>query len=277
MISTLILNANATAGTVSLANATVDMVLDTLEQEYRSLYAENGTSALVSDLINCYRDDPVFKEHFLADPMDAISMVIHVVESAIDTDDAIQPMWTDGLIYSADGVPSYKQSQSNSCGAASALQVIIQQGGGDNVSGTTNTAKEKTLIGKTALNSNGSVLVIEVRDLINKHTNRNEYAYIRCLNLSETDFRRLVLNSLSKDCPIILHANTRYLGYYNSVSLGHYIVGTTFYSATDQFAVNDCNYDDAYTGIRMTTMTEVWNSVHNPNSNGSSRYLIYGT
>lgn len=277
MITMLFPVAKASDTTTALANATVDVALDILEQEYISSESTTASSSIAVSLINCYRDDPVFKAHFQADPADAIAMVVQVIQSSMTKDSAVQPLWTDGTVYSADGVPTYKQSQSNSCGAASALQVIIQQGGGNNVSGSTNTAKEKTLIGKTELNKNGSVLVIEVRDLINNHTNRNKYAYIPCLNLNETDFRRLVLNSLAKDCPIILHANTKYLGYYNSVSLGHYIVGTTFYPATDQFVVNDCNYDSAYTGIRITSMSEVWSSVHNPNANGSSRYLIYGT
>lgn len=182
MITTLSPVAKASDTTATLASITVDTALDVLEQEYTSSEFTIFSSSIAISLINCYRNDPVFNAHFQADPADAIAMVVQVVQSYIAVDSAVQPLWTDGAIYSADGVPTYKQSQSNSCGAASALQVIIQQGGGNNISGSTNTAKEKTLIGKTELSSNGSVYVIEVAKLINDHTTRNQYAYIPCLN-----------------------------------------------------------------------------------------------
>lgn len=263
---------------ISLHNVNAETALNVLEQEYISMY--NGLSSelvLAEGLISCYKGDPMFEEHYKNDPEDAMGMVVRVIDSAVAANAANQPQWTDGTIYSADGVPTYKQSQTNSCGAASALQVIVQQGGGDNIAGSTYTAKEQTLINQTGINTNGSVLVYEVRNLINNHIEGKNYAYIPCANLSATNFRVLVLDSLTEDCPIVLHANTKYIGYYNSNAWGHYIVGTTFFAATEEFVVNDCNYMDQYTGIRTTTMTEIYNSVHNLNSDGSSRYLIYGT
>ncbi len=261
-------------------NIQIENALDDLEEEYTTLYGEGEKADLASSLIDSYRGDPMFLAHYQYDSEDALSMVECVVEGAIRARFSIRPLWTDGSIYGADGVPEYQQKQYNSCGAASALQVIVQQGGADNIAGSTYAEKEQTLINASyGIEEYGSVLVIEVTDFINNYRPDDElkYVYTRGLITDASTFRSLVLTSLTLDCPIILHANTRYLGYYNSHATGHYIVGTHFFAQTEEFVVNDCNDNDQYAGIHSTTMSEIYQSVHMPNSDGSSRYFIYGT
>lgn len=207
-------------------------------------------------------------------------MVECVVEGAIRARFSIRPLWTDGSIYAADGVPEYQQKQYNSCGAASALQVIVQQGGANNIEGSTYAEKEQTLIDESIeMEIHDSVAVYEVRDFINTYRpdDNLKYVYAKGLFTDASTFRSLVLTSLTLDCPIILHAQTQYLGYYNSHASGHYIVGTHFFAQTEEFVVNDCNDNDQYAGIHSTTMSEIYQSVHMPTSNGWSRYFIYGT
>ena len=266
-------NAMATTVQNSTTDSQVTAALNFLEQELKEIYTSSNEMACVENIVGCYRGDAVFAEHFARDPEDALGMVATVVSTALGSLNVVQSRVADGNMYYAEGVPEYRQSRTNSCGAASALQVIVQQGGADGIGGTTYTEKEETLMEEGLLDQNGSVYVYLVRDLINKYISGNTYAYINATNLSYSNFYTLVMTSLTNDCPIILHAMTQYIGYYNSNVWGHYIVGTHLFSLTDQLVVNDCNYQDAYTGVHTISMTEAYNSIHST----SGRYLIYGT
>lgn len=251
--------------------------LDELEQGYAAIYGLGEESSVASEIIGCYRNDPMFDMHYQRNPDDAVNMVITVVNDFfIEALSSPQPQWIDGAVYRADGVPDHQQIQNNSCGAASALQVIVQQGGANNISGSTYADKERTLINQTMLGAGtqSSVLVYEVVNLINNHTSASTYVYLNCTNISPGAFRNLIMSSLEKDCPVILHAMKEYIGYYPSSSGGgHYIVGFSLNTATDRFSVNDCNYIDAYSGVHITTLPAAYQSVHNI----ANRYLIYGT
>lgn len=269
------ITSNATASTIqnSFVNAQVEAALDSLEQDFKIIYTSVEEISYIEELIDCYRENSVYAEHYARDPENALGMVATVVSSALGSLNAVQPLAADGNVYYAEGVPEYRQSRWNSCGAASALQVIVQQGGADAIAGTTYTEKEETLMKEENLEKNGCVIVEDVRDLINDYISGDNYAYIDAGGLSYNTFYTLVMSSLTKDCPIILHAMTQYIGYYNSNELGHYIVGTHLFSLTEQLVVNDCNYADAYTGIHTITMTEAYNSIHSTRG----RFLIYGT
>lgn len=250
-----------------------EQALTTLEESYANDITDLAKLETVKEFINIYKNDPLFSEDFLQSPEDALDMVKDVINGALVSLYRIQPAWTDGQIYSADGVPTHSQIQNNSCGAASALQVIVFRGGGSSIAGSTMNTKEATLISETNLNLNGSIYVYEVRNLINEYTIPNDYVYIECTNMSNSTFRTLVLNSLAQDRAIILHAIPKYLtSYYPSTATtGHYIVGTTYFAALDQFSLNDCHYNPSYNGIHTVAMTEAYNSIHSQ----SGRYLIY--
>lgn len=264
-------NAMATTVQTSIANSRIIAALNYLEEALKENYVSNDEATCIEEIISCYREDPIFAEHYASDPEDALGMVATVVSTALGGLNAVQPRVADGNMYYAEGVPEYRQSKSNSCGAASALQVIVQQGGADGIQGTTYIEKEETLMEEGFLAENG-IKVFNVRNLINKYISGNTYAYISGAELSYSSFYTLVMTSLTNDCPIILHAKTGHISYYNSKNTGHYIVGTHLFSLTEQLVVNDCNYRDEYTGIHTIPMMEAYNSIHIE----SGRYLIYG-
>ncbi len=249
--------------------------LEELEEHFSS---ENELSneqlSLAFELINCYKNDTMFAQHYKEDPEGAIDMVSGVINSMMSMD-AISTEPERASVYVASGVPSHKQIQAYSCGAASALQVIVQQGGASNVSGSTYNAKEQTLINQTGLGAGTqtTVIVWEVAMLINNYSSAHSYAYIECTNMSQSTFNNMVRNSLIKNCPVILHAIKGYMDYYPSTDTGgHYIVGYAWKPSTGTFTVNDCHYSNLYTGVHTVQMVSAYNSVHAV----SGRFLIYG-
>lgn len=229
---------------------------------------------LVDELVNCYKDDAMFSEHYSHDPEGAIDMVSGVVNSMLSMGNK-PTVPQRASVYVASGVPSHKQIQAYSCGAASALQVIVQQGGAGNVSGSTYNAKEQTLINQTGLGAGTqtTVIVWEVAMLINNYTSAHSYAYIKCTSMSQSTFNNMVRDSLIKNCPVILHAIKKYMGYYPATDNGgHYIVGYAWIPASGTFTVNDCHYSNSYTGVHTVQMVAAYNSVHAV----ADRYLIYG-
>ena len=260
-------------GEDEIKNSETDVALNALTQEYAAIYGDSEEWNTAQKYIDCYRNDPIFELHYSSDPVDAIEMVRTVVNGAISQISAIQPLGTLAASYSVDGVPNYTQSLTYSCGTASALQVIIQQGGGGSIPGNTFTLKEEELIDEIGLGEEGAY-VSDVRNLINKYTSKHTYTYIKCTTLSEGEVQNLIRSSFRNDCPVILHAIKGYLDYYPSTDMkGHYIVGTAWYPPSNEFVVNDCNYKPEYGGVRTTSMTSVYNCLHMQ----SERYLIYGT
>lgn len=258
---------------------TADEALDLLERNYRGIYGDSEEYNTAKRFIGIYRTDPMFSLHYQSDPEDAIAMVASVVDHMIEPDPVVElgEAETHAAVYSVSGVPSYQQVQSNSCGAASALQVIVQQGGASNIHGSTYTQKEKTLISETGLGtgSQTSVMVYEVRNLINDYIpSGSKYYYIACDDLTESEFTEYIRDSFIDDCPVILHAIKGYLDYYPSSDMGgHYIVGTALRPPEKTLTLNDCNWRDEYAGVHTVSITSAYESAHEYKT---TRYLIYG-
>lgn len=257
----------------------LDMALDALDQKYQDYYGDGSEYEKAKRFIEIYRSDVMFQMHYQADPQGAIEMVMSVISDVLSLVPVQQSAdtGTRAREYSVSGVPFHQQVRTNSCGAASALQVIVQQGGEDNIAGSSYDEKEETLISETQLGAGveSSVLVYEVVDLINDYiSSGSEFKYIACDSLTESEFKDFVRDSFINDCPVILHAIKGYLDYYPSSDMnGHYIVGIAWRPPLDEFQVNDCNWRDEYAGVHTVSMTSAYESVHEYHK---TRYLIYG-
>lgn len=257
--------------------SSAEIALDYLEKEYRVLYEGKAEYEIAKKYTDIYRADPMFHLHYQNTPENAITMVTSLIDRSIKRDPGSNTEQTErrAAVYSVSGVPYHQQVRTNSCGAASALQVIVQQGGEDNITGSTYDEKEETLISETQLGAGKetSVIVYEVVNLINKYSSSDsEFYYIACDNLTETEFKEYVSDSFIKGCPVILHAIKGYLDYYPASDMGgHYVVGFKWRPPEDIFTVNDCNWRDEYTGVHETSMTSAYESVH---EYSKTRYLI---
>lgn len=115
MLFCSVINAGAIEAVESKTAA--ETALDWLESKYATIYGDTEEFQTAKRLIDCYRGDQVFEAHYQADSEDALGMVATVVESFLESE-SIQ---TRAAVYSVSGVPYYQQSQTNSCGTASAL------------------------------------------------------------------------------------------------------------------------------------------------------------
>lgn len=264
--------------------------LNTLQIEFMDDVNDLNSRTVVREFIEVYRNDSMFEMHYREDPKDAIDMVSDVIASFLSSLNEASTRVYDpntGNAY-VSGVPTYAQQYRNTCGAASALQVITALGG--SISGSTMQAKENTLISETAcapksistgavvpgINPNGTrddVRVFEVRNLINAHTTSGSYAYLEMSNRSFSSFQQTLNNSFTLNGPVIFHAIPKYItSYYPSTATtGHYITSIAYETGSGDMGVNDCHYRSQYNGVHTTTLTQMYNSVHSV----SGRYIIY--
>lgn len=285
------LQSAATGADASSFDTRMGRDLSTLQREFLDDVSGLDCITIVRETINVYRDDPMFALHYKKDPKDAINMVSDVITSFLSSLNEVSTRVYDpntGNAY-VTGVPTYAQQYRNTCGAASALQVITSLGG--SISGSTMQAKENTLISETACapksistgavvpginpsGTNDSVLVYEVRNLINAHTSSSvKYAYFEMTSCAFSSFMEKLNSSFTLNGPVVFHAIPKYItSYYPSTATtGHYITSIGYETSTGDMGVNDCHYRSQYNGVHSTTLTQMYNSVHSV----SGRYIIY--
>lgn len=231
-----------------------------------SAYAENSTHEQV---LMQYLGDPMFVSHLEYDYESAMEMIDNIVlqKSPIVPlgGRARQPECI---------VPLIRQSTSYYCGPASTLQALYGIGVASSISGSSNNEKQNALASNMGTDTSGTYVYIIVNEL-NNYISSVKYAYIYQGNIgSQSNFKSLIYDSLHDDRPVILHARTEKIGYYNGHKSGHYIAVDTLYATpaadgpAEHIRVRDCNYNSAYYGTHVISLIEAYASIN-------GRYLIY--
>ncbi|WP_187296306.1 C39 family peptidase [Tepidibacter mesophilus] len=174
-----------------------------------------------------------------------------------------------GSIFLVD-IPYVKQINGYYCGPASVLQTLYAMNKEDEVSGSSDSSKQKTLGNSMGTKSGMGTYVYKVKNEINKYSD-NDYVYKKGSDMTIDDFEDNLTYSLMYDAAPILHSKTKYLGYYNGKNLGHYINVDFINRSGDDVGLMDCNYDSDYSGHRDVSLEEAYNAI----SKESERYLIY--
>lgn len=175
-----------------------------------------------------------------------------------------------GDVYYAN-VPVIKQSTSNNCGAASALQALYGLGCQSNVPGSTDNSKMATLTKDMKIEENGSAYVYLVTNTLNKYSPNYTYSYYGISSMNMNQLKNRIATSLQFDAAPILHARTEYLSYYNGHASGHYIAVGSINVSTNDITVKDCNYNDKYRGTFTITLQEAYDALDRYKD---ERYLI---
>ncbi len=148
-------------------------------------------------------------------------------------------------------VPFIEQTTTTNCSATTLLEMMYGLGLQDEVSGTTDKQKIDTLWNELAEYDeygNKSVFVYKFSEYLNKFGNYR-YTHAGKTNLSDNyDLEGKIHMSLWYDKPVAIRCKTENLGYYNGVSLTHYIAVSQSDALYHTFTVVDCNYDEAYGG-----------------------------
>lgn len=169
-------------------------------------------------------------------------------------------------------VTNIKQTKTYNCGSTTTLQTLYGLNSASAVTGSTDTAKIGTLDKEYNVDSQGSMMVYQVVNALNKYNKGNQkYIYAAASNMTIDQFENNIANSLTGCKPVILHAKTNYLSYYGGKSSGHYISLDYVNRTTDKVRLVDCNYNSSYYGVHQVPLSEAYNSIHAE----SGRYLIY--
>lgn len=169
-------------------------------------------------------------------------------------------------------VKNIKQTTGYNCGSTTVLQTLYGLNNQGNVSGSSDVDKIATLDNEYNVQGQGSLIVYQATNALNKYkSGTSKYVYVQGSNLDISTFESYVATSLTYCKPVILHARTAHIGYYNNHKSGHYISLDYINRTTDMVRLVDCNNNDLYYGIHYVSLSEAFNSINKD----AGRYLIY--
>lgn len=225
-----------------------------------------------------YENDPQFilmRENNILNAENYINMLVEKRMSQLISVTSISPY----LDYTYCYVTHITQSTTSNCSAATLLQTLYALGQAGTVYGTTDAQKQTTLYNKTSddpagarqEDQTGPLYVYEITNYLNTKVTSYIYEYEQGSNLSLSDFKSKIWDSLLFNRPVLLHARTAPLSYYNSTDLAHYLSLDSYNRNTGKVRIVDCNYNTNYGGVHTDIDAEsAWKTVHDY----SGRYII---
>lgn len=237
-----------------------------------------------SELLEEYADDAEFKRMLDDNPEMANEYIESLVEDIYLGKNQISILST-----SSDGTAAYcsvpikKQTKNNNCSAATILQTLCGLGKQNQVVGSTDSAKQDTIFNNYTTNKSApgartpdspyaTLTVGEVTTFLNRFVSTYKYKFKLGKNLQDKKaLGELIWLSLLHNRPVLLHAKTGYLDYYENHNSGHYLSVDWYSKTTGEVRIKDCNYQK-YGGSHIVTLKEAYDCVHTENG----RYVIAG-
>lgn len=167
-------------------------------------------------------------------------------------------------------VTNIQQTKNYNCGTTTVLQTLYGLGTQKRVSGNTNKDRIETLDKEYNVDSQGSLMVYQARDALNKYSNQS-YIYELGSSLTKIGFEDRIAASLTAGKPVVLHARTEKITYYKGHASGHYISLDYVDRLHSVVRLVDCNNNSDYYGVHPNVpVADAYNAVA-----VSGRYLIY--
>lgn len=235
------------------------------------------------EILNSYRGDPEFEKMLDYDEDMAYNYIWDLVYDKIDNDNTISPQYTNtyGTVAYCT-VPVKTQTTSTNCSAATLLQTMYGLGKQNNISGSTDSAKMTTLYNyNTNASAPGariesewgsSLWVYEITLYLNNQISSRLYSYYNGYDMTFTQFKDEVWDSLVYNRPVLLQAITDTLPYYNGNTLYHYLSVDQYDKSTAMMRIKDCNNNSSYGGTNTVTAYQAYGTIHR--QDGEARYLI---
>ncbi|MBQ8412522.1 MAG: hypothetical protein IJX12_02810 [Lachnospiraceae bacterium] len=250
-----------------------------------AVFAEESTKTeeeIREEILENYAEDPEYNKMVAYSPELAEEYIDMLVQDRMGEQYQIEPTATDtyGTIAYCT-VPVIEQSTTTNCSAATLLQTMYGLGKQSSVSGSTYAQKQSTLYNYTTNSSapgariestpGTSLWVYEITLYLNSHLSSYSYEYRLGENMGFEQFKTYIWDSLVHNRPVMLHANTKYLSYYNNTELYHYLSLDYYDRSRGIVTIKDCNYDDAYGGSHSAVpVLEAYYAINKT----SGRYLI---
>lgn len=227
--------------------------------EYNNIYKATLSEYLRYDM---------FKEHLKSDKESAMEMIDQITKNRINDSGIKMRSGSMGEAFVSNVQVCPQRDQSYTCGYATTLQTMY----GLNLEGTItgNTKHEKELTIERAMGNYGSsAIVYKIRNYLNAAAGASSYQYYEGSTLSESGFANKVAYSLMVNKPVILHAKTGSLNYYNGKNIGHYLSISYINQYTNTVKIVDCNNDTGLGGEHYVPISQAFNTV-----NIAGRYVI---
>ncbi|MBQ6230681.1 MAG: hypothetical protein IJJ74_06145 [Eubacterium sp.] len=231
-------------------------------------------------ILDYYESDPEFEKMYENNPDRAYEYIWKLVYDKLQNDNANSLRYTNSygtVAYCT--VPVKTQSTNSNCSAATLLQTMYGLGKQGNIYGTIDAAKMSTLYNyyndPTAPGArqqgglNDSLLAYEIADYLDNQITIRLYSYYQGANMLYSTFKNKVWDSLVYNRPVLLHAVTDTLPYYNGNTYYHYLSVDYYDKSADTMRIKDCHYDSTYGGSHIVTTYQAYGTIHR-----QGRYLI---
>lgn len=230
------------------------------------VYAEENNSELFEQLLEERANDTMFIKEMRESPETAYEMINQILEER--TSISIKSgSYSEASCY----VPAIMQSETWYCGYATTLQTIYGLGLETTVSGSNNDEKQDTIANAMGSPSSSAV-VYKIKNYLNEKITSSKYIYteVEDANWSQLSFSNEVAGSLMLNRPVILHAKTGTLSYYNGKNINHYLSVDYINNYKNTVRIKDCHYNTKYFGSHTVPTSEAFGTVNLP-----GRYIIY--
>lgn len=226
----------------------------------------NDKNNKYSELLAERANDEVFQKELRESPETAYQMLDQILEERKSIS-VKSGSYGEASCY----VPSIMQVETWYCGYATTLQTLYGLGLQSTVAGSDDNEKQYK-IASDMLDPSHSAVVDTIKIYINKRLSTSKYIYANVINSGWTQltFQNEVAGSLMVNRPVILHAKTLSLSYYNGKDLSHYLSVDYINNYTNQVRIKDCNYDSTYFGSHTVPTAEAFGTV-----NRADRWMIY--
>ena len=248
----------------------------------------NSETEIRKSVIAEYQNDPEFIRMKNANPTLAQEYINTIVAQKIKNNSKISINTTTNggsLMYCY--VTNVTQSTTTNCSAATLLQTMYalnktsnNTSAASNIYGSTPEIKQATLYNLTTAKNKGArvdsivgtpLYVWEIQTYLNNQLTTNKYDYKLGSSYTLLNFKAKIAYSLQVNRPVLLHAMTGPLDYYNGTNLNHYLSLDEYNAISNTVRIVDCNYNSSYLGAHSNVSAEqAWRSVHDT----AGRYFI---
>lgn len=154
------------------------------------------------------------------------------------------------------------------CGYATTLQTIYGLGLQGTVVGSTDAQKQTTIANEMG-NPNDTAYVYKIVNYLNSKLSSSKYYYTLGSGQTKQSFATLIGLSLMRNRPVVLHARTGSLPYYNGLDLYHYLSVDAINVTGDSVRIVDCHYNVPYQGVHYVNIDQALRTV-----SPAGRYII---
>lgn len=234
-----------------------------------NIYAADNTEEIIrQQVLSEYQNDYMYQQMCLIDPEAAEEYISDEVTKRL----LPQARSSSGSIAYC-FVPLIRQKETYYCGYAAMLMALYGFNKGSSVSGSNDDERQVTLANmQSDTGYNDAVVWAIVRDLNTYVDDAYTYAYTNGGTITQTTFSSRVYSSLYYNRPVILHAKTGSLAYYQGNNLNHYLVVDQINQQLGTVQIVDSHWDEdeSFYGKHTETISNAYLTI----TSESYRYLI---